>query len=213
MNETLFYAGIGARVTPQPMLDKFTALARDLEAAGLTLRSGGANGADTAFEAGVTSDSSKHIYLPWGGFNDRPRGPSCDRLPGNCGHYWWQAGEIAATLHPAWRYLTSGAKRLHTRNIFQVLGDDLRSPALFVVCWTKDGAEDAPSISSRTGGTGTAIALAFNMGVPVFNFQNESASDRLAAFLQGKAELPGFEALAAMLASRASARWPTERAA
>jgi len=50
-----YYAGIGARDTPQEVLNRMTKLAGVLQRKGLCLRSGGAKGADTAFEAGVTN--------------------------------------------------------------------------------------------------------------------------------------------------------------
>lgn len=59
-NNTLLYAGIGSRETPRSILDLMTAIARKLEALGYTLRSGGATGADTAFEEGV--ERLKEIY-------------------------------------------------------------------------------------------------------------------------------------------------------
>jgi predicted Rossmann fold nucleotide-binding protein DprA/Smf involved in DNA uptake len=50
----MYYAGIGARSTPPQILSVMTRLASKLEGMGYTLRSGGAAGADTAFERGVS---------------------------------------------------------------------------------------------------------------------------------------------------------------
>lgn len=48
----LFYTGIGARQTPPAMLATITAIASRLATLGWTCRTGGADGADTAFEVG-----------------------------------------------------------------------------------------------------------------------------------------------------------------
>ena len=60
----LVYAGIGSRQTPPEMLEAMTELARELERSGWHLHSGGADGADTAFENGTTK-AGRTVYLPW----------------------------------------------------------------------------------------------------------------------------------------------------
>lgn len=170
-----FYTGVGSRETPDHILAEMTALARRLQVAGFTLRSGGAPGADTAFEDGA--EFEPHIYLPWPGFNGhtlaRQWRPSVS------------AYKMAATVHPAWNALSGGARALHARNCHQVLGDDLAKPSLFLVCWTKDGCESEATRTRETGGTGTAIALASRHGVPVFNLNRPGARDALEQFLRG----------------------------
>ena len=46
----IFYTGVGNRDTPHEYLEKMTVLASLLEKEGCILRSGGAEGADTAFQ-------------------------------------------------------------------------------------------------------------------------------------------------------------------
>ncbi len=171
----MFYTGIGSRKTPQEILDTFSRLARQLELDGWTLRSGGADGADTAFEAGVESQdrSAKEIYLPWEGFNDVEGIIAGTKA-------WVEAFKLAETVHPAWRNLGQGPRKLHARNCFQVLGLDLSTPSSFVVCWTPDGAQDESDRTAKTGGTGTAIVLAARHGIPVINFAREHALSRMA---------------------------------
>ena len=48
----MYYAGIGSRETPGLMLGAFARIGEFLAKKGYTLRSGGADGADTAFEVG-----------------------------------------------------------------------------------------------------------------------------------------------------------------
>ncbi|CAN7781972.1 hypothetical protein LJR175_008182 [Variovorax sp. LjRoot175] len=85
--------------------------------------------------------------------------------------------------------LTRGPRALHA-NVHQLLGHSLDEPSDFVLCWTADGAQSAADVNSKTGGTGTAIRLASQRGVPVFNLSCDGAEERLHAFLaQRRAEL------------------------
>jgi hypothetical protein len=137
-------------------------LAQALASAGWTLRSGGAEGADSAFAAGALAKAPAlaEIYLPWRGFN----GSASTRFGVS-----EQALAMARTVHPAWDRLSVAARKLHARNCYQVLGAQLDAPSRFLVCWTADGCEDAASRSARTGGTATAIVLAERHGVARFN--------------------------------------------
>ena len=143
------YTGIGARKTPKAVLASMTRIAQALDAEGYTLRSGGADGADSAFEAGATN---KIIYLPWARFRDHPS-------PYH--HVSNAAMALAAKHHPAWHLLNNYAKLLHGRNAYQVLGLDLMSKTDFVICWTPDGRVQ--------GGTATAIKVAQSHAIPVYN--------------------------------------------
>jgi hypothetical protein len=178
----MFYAGIGSRKTPDSVLrlmEKCAARLRDL---GWTLRSGCAEGADSAFERGA--EDQAELFIPWSGF--RGRQPECYdgplvMLPSP------GAFELAAQTHPAWGRCSRGARALHARNCHQILGPDLESPSVFVVCWTPDGAEEARQITAATGGTGQALRLACRRGVPVFNMKQESALLRLRELLLSRA--------------------------
>jgi hypothetical protein len=161
----LYYAGIGSRETPPEILLRMTKGAAWLSSKGYTLRSGGAPGADSAFEAGA---ESKEIYLPWRGFNGNPS-PLYTITP--------EALKIAAEHHPAWDHCSSAAQKLHARNVHQILGKDLKTPVHFVLAWTKDGG--------ATGGTGQAIRIARRCEIPVFNFYFDDCVPSLLKFLKG----------------------------
>lgn len=169
------YAGIGSRATPPDVLKRIAKIAARLEVLGWTLRSGAAQGADTAFELAVTT---KEIYLPWPGFNGRAK--ACLTMPSEA------ANAMAENIHPAWKRLSWAAQRLHARNMHQILGAQLNVPVTFVLCWTSDGCESAATRTHRTGGTGQAIALASAQKIPVFNLAVPNALDRLAALLSSK---------------------------
>jgi len=148
------YAGIGSRKTPDIVLESMKHAARYLWEKGLILRSGGANGADTAFEDGLPlrAGNAKEIYLPWEGFNGNK---SALFQPTQ------RAYEYARRFHPAYKQLSKGAQKLMARNTHQVLGKDLDDPSLFILCWTPDGKGE--------GGTGQAIRIADAHDIPVFD--------------------------------------------
>lgn len=147
------------------------AVAARLACRGFLLRSGAADGADSAFEQGcMDAGGMSEIWLPWPGFNSH----ADTGLYPSDGHI-----EMAKKLHPAWERLTRGPRSLHARNVGQILGADLNSPVDFVIAWTPDGCESVKERTRDTGGTGTAIALADELGIPVFNFAKPDARERL----------------------------------
>lgn len=147
------YTGIGSRRTPEKVCLLMTRISRYLSNRNWVLRSGGANGADTAFENGA---DKKQIFLPWKNFNNN-NSPFFNIDMG--------ARRIASEFHPNWNSLSHGAKCLHARNVYQVLGLDLDSPSQFVICWTSDG--------KPSGGTGQAIRIAQAFEIPVYNLYNQ----------------------------------------
>lgn len=157
-----YYAGIGSRNTPPDILKIMTSLARSLEKDGFILRSGGADGADDAFEKGVDNPDNKQIFLPWNNFNGRVK--TYPTLP--------EAYVIAKEHHTYWHSLSNGAQALHARNCHQVLGPDLKTPSKFVICWTADGCSSRETRTGKTGGTGQAISVASANHIAIFNIKN-----------------------------------------
>jgi hypothetical protein len=138
------------------------------------MRSGHAPGADSAFE--VASQNSE-IYLPWPGFeNNRP-------LIGTYiqDHATDAAMQLASRIHPMWERLEQGSRALHARNMHQILGRDLQSPVDFVVCYTPDGS--LTGYGTDTGGTATALRLAYRNNIPVINIKHSEHATALAAYL------------------------------
>jgi hypothetical protein len=160
------YAGIGARTTPLCVMTKMESLARKLASIGYLLRSGGAAGADVAFEKGSVR---KKIYLPYKGYN---------------GHHskWYmtdervrQAYNICADNHPAWPFEKNTSRvalrKLIARNVYIILGDNLDYYVDFLVCWTPKGKIE--------GGTGFGIRVAQSHGIKVFNLYDHDTMDVL----------------------------------
>lgn len=151
----VYYTGIGSRDTPNNVLDMFEHLGEWFAHKGFVLRSGHADGADSAFERGcVKANGPMEIYLPWAGFN----GSSSEYILKKDD----EAMEIAKQFHPRLNGLSEGAKKLQARNSYQILGYSLDTPSHFVVCWTMNG--------DGGGGTGQALRIAKHYNIPIFDF-------------------------------------------
>lgn len=160
----MIYAGIGSRETPEDVLEQMRQIANTLAQLGYTLRSGGAPGADTAFEQGCDiGNGYKEIYLPWRGFNGNKS--NLYDIPD-------EAFTLSSKFHPAWKRLPEPVKRLMARNAQQVAGKNLDSASDFVVCWTPDGCTSHKKRTRETGGTGQAISIASSLEIPIYNLKN-----------------------------------------
>lgn len=171
-----YFTGVGSRDTPQSVRLVMAGIGCDFAKAGWTLRSGAADGADSAWEAGWTLAGlgNTEIYLPWPKFNGHS-----SPLHLNHGDMHGKAAAIARTVHPRWSGLGPQVQKLHVRNVHQVLGPNLESPSQLVACWTEDGCETKADRTADTGGTGTAIELADNLGIPVFNIRRKASLKKL----------------------------------
>jgi len=175
------YTGIGSRNTPKDVLEDMRDLGSLFARMDLTLRSGGAPGADTAFETGCSRIlGTKEIYLPWKNFEDNPSPlHTVTRSALETAEKVWNMSRDSS-----FKYLKQPIKLLMARNAYQIAGKTLDEPSLFVVCWTPDGCIDAAGRTKQTGGTGQAIAHASYLGIPVFNLQREHALDELIEFVE-----------------------------
>lgn len=162
----IFYTGVGSRNTPLNVIKQMKQLGRRLAESKLVLRSGAADGADTAFEQGCdAAGGDKQIYLPFKNFNGSAS--TLFDIP-------QEAFDIAGTIHPKWSHLSLNVKRLLARDVLQVLGYDLNTPSSFVVCWTPDGYNGRTGkYTQQTGGTGMAVEVASKNLIDVYNLFNE----------------------------------------
>lgn len=156
------YAGIGSRKTPSEICEKMKKIAKVLSKA-FILRSGGANGADSAFELGCTRN--KEIYLPTDTFNGRVDNGiqylNYQKMPGAV-----LAQEMTYQFHPKADNLTKYKFHLHSRNAMQIFGKDMNDPVDFVVCWTENG--------EMIGGTAQALRIASHYNIPIYNLAKPS---------------------------------------
>lgn len=156
------YAGIGSRQTPKLILDFIRMFAMRMGDMGWQLRSGGAIGADLAFERGARHSRMGDLPKIY-----RPE----EATP--------EAIELASKFHPNWKACDDYTRRLHGRNAMIVLGGDLKYPVDKVVCWTLDGRTD--------GGTGMGLRIAIAYKIPIINLGSPEGWDAgVRVFKEGK---------------------------
>lgn len=162
----MIITGIGSRETPADVIALMELIGADIAQKGHTLRSGGADGADEAFERGARTVQNARIevYLPWRKFN----GHSSQLHTVSPA-----AMDMAAQFHPAWKRCSLGARKLHARNSYQVLGADLATPSDLVICWTRN--------ASGAGGTGQALRIARAHGITIHDLGNPARLEQYAA--------------------------------
>lgn len=160
-----YWTGIGSRFgIHEADINKMTEIGMLLTLAGHTLRSGGAEGSDTAFENGVDSAVSgiecfdegfsfKQIFVPWKARDGQFLGTE-------------KAFCLAPKFVPHWDNCTTPVKKLHARNVNQVIGPDDEVEALssVLIAWTPKG--------DSVGGSSTAINAANHFNVPIINLQS-----------------------------------------
>lgn len=157
------YTGVGARESPARILAMMSAVARKRSRSHI-VRSGGARGADTAFECA----QRKEIYLPFPNFNNKE------------GYHQYSkeltqfAIDVLNKVLPyEYNSLSPTTKAMFRRNVFQITGlprDGIITLTGSLLCWTPDGAESAEEyVRGVTGGTGVAILIADHFDVPIYN--------------------------------------------
>ncbi len=145
------YAGIGSRKTPKRITELMARIGSFLGSKGWTLRSGGADGADKAFEFGCDAEQgTKEIFRasdaePWA-FTEAARYIPDNRPP-----------------FETWKPYVRG---LIARNMMQILGRSGNEPVAFVLYWTQASIVDG-------GGTGYALRCAENYGIPMYNLNTD----------------------------------------
>ena len=164
----LIYTGIGSRKITGEIEDVITAIAKRLSKLGFTCRTGDAKGSDTIFK-----DNSERVnsYLPWEKFN------------GSDSKFYTQppiTKTIASFNHIGWDWLTPAVQKLMSRNVLQLLGNDVDTESDFIICYTEDGCDDYKTRNYKTtGGTGLAISLGSKIGIPIYNIGKEGAIDKI----------------------------------
>ncbi len=165
------YIITGDRNTPPEVADRMIVAMKQLEEKHFTTRTTGLDGPDNAVEAQATN---LELFLPWKGFNNK------------VSKNYYNTKEcliIAKQFHPAFDGLKPAIHAFLGCNVRLVLGNNLKSAARFMICYTEDGAENEKSRTSKTGNLGLPISIATTMRIPVFNFRHTDAEERLYTFL------------------------------
>lgn len=174
MKTQKIFTGVGSRRTPMLIMTVIFYLSRRLAQEGWGLRSGGAIGADTAFYNGYMDFFNKSIdiyhlnvsiYVPDNNHkafrlypNHSVRFDKSSNID--------KALEMASTIHPNWEACNAYTKKLHGRNMYQVLGESLNEPSNLYICW-------APIVGdSIEGGTRTSYEIAKRNNIKIINLAN-----------------------------------------
>ncbi len=187
---TFAYAGVGSRRTPPDILDAMSDIAQTLGDAGTALSTGGADGADKAFETGaLRTDAPITVHTPWPGYNGyRPgRQPETDIdvvHPSATdivrGHAY---AELAREHHPHWDRCHRGARALFVRNVSILAGaqgdDGGTLPVRAVIAYTPNGLP----VGREAGGTGHTLRTAAYLDIPCVNLSPRTPPERNAAAL------------------------------
>ena len=168
---TRIYAGIGARATPAATLRDMTVMAGWLARTGWHLATGGAAGADSAFAGGAPA-GQRTLYLPWRGYNAHGgRTAACCPRPSSPPA--WTSPRACTPPGTAVRAPCASSTR-GTPPCFSGVSSTVRS--MRSSRWSPGGAV--------TGGTGMALRIAAEHGVPVLNLavlSPRAACERLLA--------------------------------
>lgn len=177
VDDDSFFTGVGSRDTPLAILrlmSRFSRLQRR------KCRTGGARGADEAFE----TNWDPMIYLPH------------MKWRGKDGFWRWSdaaidfADRLLKEVFP-YDIQSQQTREFFRRNCWQVLGvcetesDVVKSD--YVVCWTPDGAVSIDDYQLEiTGGTGIAINVASIYKVNVLNLQRKDHRAKVVRWCQKK---------------------------
>lgn len=142
---------------------------------GWHLRSGAAIGMDSWFER--LWDNNKEIFIAKERISGKRHG--YDGANFIEGPQEVAAFNIMKHIHPKGSKLKGIAKAMHTRNIFQILGEDLNTPADLIVYYAKFDDEGA----EITGGTRTAVVLGKQRGINEFNLILPDERTRLLEYI------------------------------
>ena len=153
----LIYVGIGPRAAGETVFAMCKTFAIAMAEMKWTLRSGGAEGMDEAFEAGCDSvQGTKEIYVPEAGFRNRIN--RTDKVVHTLDKHI-EAIRQVAPLFPTWDKLGTTTQMFLVRNVFALYGEKLNKPANLVVTW------------NQYEGTGSfhLLQMAKSSGIPAFN--------------------------------------------
>lgn len=201
MSKYIAYTGLGAEIAPNSILELIRETSSLLAASGRTLRSGASKGCSVSFESGVTDafrsnmcsgrpltarpgsllPPLKEIYLPYRGFENHPDDAVFDydaglksRIIGFIKNSIL-GQEFDKIQNP---YLIKD----YVARVYQLLGESLKQPSKFLLCWSPDGGRIHSEVDLSAGQTSVSICLAEILKIPVFNLANEEDYIKITAW-------------------------------
>lgn len=182
---------VGSREAPEDALTLIEDLGEALCDDGIAITSGDADGCDRrgvlgAMRSECFSYIGVRVYLPWDGvrYLDGTRRWADNHHYFDASQFenWTEAGEIALKARGSFAGLKRGGIALHTRNPYQILLDDLRTPVGGVVCWARPVGKKG----NVKGGTNTAVQIALDWKRPVINLATDEGLERAINYLLKK---------------------------
>lgn len=179
------YAGIGSREAPPEVLEVTRWFAFILAHLGYKLNSGGCPlGMDKAFLDGAykckrSDKSENHIFLSWNGMSNLYHDPANGFIDATKLPNYQQAHDLGLAARGSWERAGKGGIMHHSRNPYQVLDLDLNSPVDFVACWAPPSGKKG----NVKGGTATAVKIAIEHNIPIYNFHDPVLFDRVRYFV------------------------------
>lgn len=181
------YTGIGSRTTPVWCRFAMEDIASKMADKGYTLRSGSAQGADSAFEIGCDRVAGAgDIYIPWNGFGTGSENmfkfyhTISNRQFEKAKKIYLETGIIKN-----FDSMKQSVQKLHARNYLQVVGHyDRVIPSKVCIFFAEvDWVTDEP-----VGGTRSAVLLSKHFGVPTYNLKDDKAFEKVSKMLDIKSK-------------------------
>lgn len=149
-----YFTGTGSRETPVEIQDIMFQLAIKMAKQNVILRTGEAYGAEWAFKKGChQAQGRKEIFM---GYQETK-----------------ESLALARQYHPDWMSYSIHERQQHSIKVHQVLGRSLNLPSKAIILWTMDGCITLAQRTQNTGHSVTAIAIANQFNIPVFNLKRE----------------------------------------
>lgn len=129
-----------------------------------------------------TTDRSKHrIYISWDGMEGMTHDPSNGiYCPQDHFDNYNVATIMAQLARGSFEGLGKKGKGHHCRNPYQVMWDNLATPVDMVVCWAPKKGQGG----FVRGGTATAVRIAIEHGIPVYNLIDPDVLERVEYFVR-----------------------------
>lgn len=166
------YAAFGNTNPPQHVVEQIKQFARELETMGYTMRCGGMKDCEDIFENAV--QHLKEIHLPFRDF---------DQKQSKFTYIHPDAKIVAGRYQVGFDGLKPGIQTFLAKNVRVLMGKDLKSPALFLITFSEDGASNLREKTARTGNAGHSIAIASDLQIPIFNLGHPDGARRLRAYI------------------------------
>ena len=164
------YSGIGTRETTPKEEERILKISEKLSKS-FVLYSGNASGSDRKFQEGCNGNCV--LFLPWASFDS-------DKYDFTKALDVFDLGKSPEGMasvekfHPNGKNMKYTHKLLMSRNYHQIMGYKQYPRVSFVVCCASEDDE-----GNVLGGTGQAVRIAKNIGIPVINIRVPGWSDYL----------------------------------